>query len=463
MDTGKGKHFHCDVCSSDCTNRVRIQCAICADYDLCVPCFTSGQATGDHKPWHDYHVIEQNTYPIFDAEWGADEELLLIQGCENFGLGNWQDIADHIGNRSKEEVAKHYFDVYLNSPTYPLPDMDNHSFDNITPLEFMKQRKVRLEERRNMPLPPPKAKPVASVPLCHEIQGYMPGRLEFDYEAENDAEIPVKDLIFDPDDLMADIELKLTILDIYNSRLTTRAERKRVLILNNLLEYRKNISIDKRKSKEEKELLRKINAFIRILSPEDFNSFSNDMLNELRCRMRIQQLQNWRRHGITTIEDGNKFEKDKLIRAAHYQRMGHGPLGARHSNSATPGASGMGSGLSSGALAAGGGSMGMNGHRKAYSSPQPEFKPKIGNARAPLDILHAADFDLLSNEEKQLCATLRILPKPYLAIKNQLMKEAVKNNGILKKKDARQALKIDVNKASKIYEFFVQMGWCSQG
>lgn len=80
-----------------------------------------------------------------------------------------------------------------------------------------------------------------------------------------------------------------------------------------------------------------------------------------------------------------------------------------------------------------------------------------------MDISHAADFELLSAEEKQLCATLRILPKPYLAIKNQLMREAVKNNGVLKKKDARQALKIDVNKASKIYEFFVHMGWCSQG
>ncbi|KAG2735921.1 hypothetical protein G9P44_000011 [Scheffersomyces stipitis] len=444
----KGRLYHCDVCSSDCTNRIRIQCAICTDYDLCVPCFAAGLTTGDHKPWHDYQIIEQSTYPIFVEEWGADEELLLIQGCDTFGLGNWQDIADHIGNRSKEEVAKHYFEVYLDEKHYPLPDMSK-DFSYITPLEFLEKRKERLEYRKNLPLPPPKSKPVASVPLCHEIQGYMPGRLEFDHEAENEAEIPVKDLIFDPDDSAGDIELKLTILDIYNSRLTTRAERKRVMILNNLLEYRKNISADKRKSKEEKDLLKRINAYIRVLTPDDFEAFTKDFLSELKCRIRIQQLQQWRRNGITTIEDGNKFEKDKLIRAAHYQRMGNGALSARHSQ--TPGMISNGS---------------SNGHRKPYSSassPQPEFKPKIGSARAPLDISHAADFELLSNEEKQLCATLRILPKPYLAIKNQLMKEAVKNNGALKKKDARQALKIDVNKASKIYEFFVQMGWCSQG
>ncbi|KAI5960169.1 ADA2 [Candida pseudojiufengensis] len=417
------KLFHCDVCSSDCTNRLRVQCAICSDYDLCVPCFAAGLTTGDHKPWHDYQIIEQNTYPIFDRNWGADEELLLIQGCETFGLGNWADIADHIGNRSKEEVAQHYYKIYLESKDYPLPEM-NKDFTNIPPLQFLEERKERLEKRRNMPLPPPKGKPVASVPLCHEIQGYMPGRLEFDHEAENEAEVPIKDMIFDPDDMINDIELKLTILDIYNSRLTTRAERKRVMILNNLLEYRKNVSLDKRKSKEEKDLLKKINAYIRVLTPSDFESFTNDLLAEIRCRIRIQQLQAWRKNGITTLEDGAKYEKDKLIRSAHYIRNG-----ARH----TP------------------------------LSPPPQTQPPKPMGRTPLDITHSTDYELLSAEEKQLCATLRILPKPYLAIKNQLMKEAVKNNGVLKKKDARQVLKIDVNKASKIYEFFVQMGWLSQG
>lgn len=451
MDS-KGRLFHCDVCSSDCTNRIRIACAICTDYDLCVPCFANGSLTGDHKPWHDYQVVEQNTYPIFDEDWGADEELLLIQGCETLGLGNWQDIADHIGNRLKDEVAKHYYDVYLNSDTYPLPDM-NKDFSNISPLQFLERRKKRLEHRKNQPLPPLKAKPVASVPLCHEIQGYMPGRLEFDYEAENDAEVPVKDLIFDPDDLADEIELKLTILDIYSLRLTTRAERKRAMILNGLLEYRKNQALDKKKTREEKDLQKRINALIRVLTPDDFAQFTRDILTELKCRMRILQLQEWRRNGITTMEEGAKYEKDKLIRQNHYQRMGNGGLSARHS-SVLANESIAGSPVSANGAANG---------RKMYQSPQPEFKPKLGNARAPLDISHAADFDLLLNEEKQLCATLRIMPKPYLAIKNQLMKEAVKNGGVLKKKDARQALKIDVNKASKIYEFFVQMGWCSQG
>ena len=107
--------------------------------------------------------------------------------------------------------------------------------------------------------------------------------------------------------------------------------------------------------KEEKEFLRKINTYIRIMTPQDLEQFSADLLTELRCRLRIQQLQNWRRNGITTQEDGLKYEKDKLIRQAHYQRLGNS------------------SGLASRTLASHSLS---NGVRKILT-PQPDYKPKL--------------------------------------------------------------------------------------
>ena len=109
-----GVRYHCDVCGADITLTVRIRCAGgCEDFDLCGTCFCTGSEIGQHKAWHDYRVIEQHATPVFCPDWGVDEELLLIDGCQLYGVGNWMDIADHVGNRTKEEVEKHFVDVYI--------------------------------------------------------------------------------------------------------------------------------------------------------------------------------------------------------------------------------------------------------------------------------------------------------------------------------------------------------------
>lgn len=48
-------------------------------------------------------------------------ELLLIEGIALQGLGNWQAVSEHVGTRSKEEVEEHYYNVYINSPHWPMP------------------------------------------------------------------------------------------------------------------------------------------------------------------------------------------------------------------------------------------------------------------------------------------------------------------------------------------------------
>ena len=39
------------------------------------------------------------SFPLFDAAWGGDEELLLLEAIEMYGFGNWGDIADHVGTK----------------------------------------------------------------------------------------------------------------------------------------------------------------------------------------------------------------------------------------------------------------------------------------------------------------------------------------------------------------------------
>lgn len=57
-----------------------------------------------------------------------------------------------------------------------------------------------------------------------------------------------------------------------------------------------------------------------------------------------------------------------------------------------------------------------------------------------------------------LCSTLRIHPKPYLAIKETLVREYARRGGKLRRREARDLVKIDVNKTSKIWDFLHQAG-----
>jgi transcriptional adapter 2-alpha len=151
-------------------------------------------------------------------------------------------------------------------------------------VEFQSRKKRRIEDRKeaakNTPPTTPKKKSTASVPACHEVEGYMPGRLEFETEYTSEAEEAVQLIEFDPGDginprtgeLEPEMELKITVMDIYNARLTQRAERKKVLFEHNLLDYKKNVGLDKRRTKEEMELLKKTKPFAQIMNHGSTNS-----------------------------------------------------------------------------------------------------------------------------------------------------------------------------------------------
>jgi transcriptional adapter 2-alpha len=65
---------------------------------------------------------------------------------------------------------------------------------------------------------------------------------------------------------------------------------------------------------------------------------------------------------------------------------------------------------------------------------------------------------MLHPQEKDLCSGLRIYPRPYLIIKDMLLREYT-TKGVLKLTHAKGLLKIDPSKTAKIYEFFVDVGW----
>lgn len=512
--------------------QVRISCAesICVDYDLCVQCFANGQTSKNHDPrTHRYCVIEQNSIPVYTEDWGADEELLLLEGAEKYGLGSWADISEHIGGyRNKDEVRDHYINTYVNSNLFPLPELadprDTRLFEKIPKDEFQARKKRRIEERKDAaksaPPATPKQKPTASVPSCHEVQGFMPGRLEFETEFANDAEEAVQHMQFEPGDgidpvsgeMDEETTLKMTVFDIYNSRLMARMERKRIMFEHSLLEYKRNSLVDKKRTKEERDLFNKAKPFVRMMNHADFESLTRDFALEQNLRSAIQQLQEWKTMGISDLKQGEKYETEKQNRAQRAQPQGQFDRLAssmqKKANQPQPETVSEVSKLT-------GPELPHRFQKKHKIEPQfadtkpaepndfdkmfaedpndalspPAQKPKVRYVVQPLNGIipwkleeerpAPQEFQLLGEEEIQICNALHIRPKPYLTIKEALIREAMKQGGFLKKKDARIICRvsdlswqsddgltlsqIDVNKANRIFDFMIHSGWICKG
>lgn len=490
-----GTKYHCDVCSIDITSTVRISCADseCRDYDLCVPCFARGEKSKNHDPQtHPYRVVEQNSIPIYTEDWGADEELLMLEGSERYGLGSWMDVAEHIGGyREKDEVRDHYIGTYIDSSLFPLPELADPKntllSENLPKEEFQARKKRRIEERKEAaktaPPATPKQKPTASVPACHEVQGFMPGRLEFESEHLNDAEEAVQHMTFESGDgtdpvtgeMDEETILKMTVFDIYNSKLIQRAERKKIIFEHQLLEYKKNQALVKRRTKEENDLLNKAKPFAKMMNHDDFEAFNKDLLYEHNLRQAIAQLQEWRMNGVTDLRNGERYEHDKAARIQRQNPPGQFDRMTQYSNpkrkeKEMDNVASEASRLVTPDLP-------MRFQRKPKSVPvfadsapavENEFdklfaetngpelnataKAKTRYAIQPLsgvtpwrleeDKSLAPDLQLLSEEEVQLCNALHVRPKPYLVMKEGLLREAMKQGGSMRKKEARGVCRV---------------------
>lgn len=99
------------------------------------------------------------------------------------------------------------------------------------------------------------------------------------------------------------------------------------------------------------------------------------------------------------------------------------------------------------------------------TSPKPSGSNAsiIRKPAAPLNLANSPSLHLLTPAEQTLCSQLRILPKPYLVIKETLVREYARRGGKLRRREARDLVKVDVNKTSRVWDFLVQAGFLQIG
>lgn len=97
--------------------------------------------------------------------------------------------------------------------------------------------------------------------------------------------------------------------------------------------------------------------------------------------------------------------------------------------------------------------------RLSFSCSIPSYNDLLYRLAAPLNLANSPSLHLLTPAEQTLCSQLRILPKPYLVIKETLVREYARRGGKLRRREARDLVKIDVNKTSRVWDFLVQAGF----
>ncbi|KAH0286523.1 SWIRM-domain-containing protein [Aureobasidium namibiae CBS 147.97] len=120
-----GKQYFCYSCGKDCT-RVRYHNSkappasvagkngALLKFDLCPTCFMEGRYPNSTGP-ADYTKLENEKYTTIadrEAPWADSELLLLLEGLELFDE-NWEQIATHVGSRTREECVLKFLQLEI--------------------------------------------------------------------------------------------------------------------------------------------------------------------------------------------------------------------------------------------------------------------------------------------------------------------------------------------------------------
>ncbi|OAY41154.1 hypothetical protein MANES_09G078400v8 [Manihot esculenta] len=472
---GKRALYHCNYCNKDITGKIRIKCVMCPDFDLCIECFSVGAEVTPHKSSHTYRVMDNLSFPLICPDWNADDEILLLEGIEMYGLGNWAEVAEHVGTKSKEMCIEHYTNIYMNSPFFPLPDMSHVVGKNRKELLAMAKghgedkkgtsmlgehtlkeespfspSRVKVEEMHkggpsgrlisNINADPQTDRSFKGKKLNSsgnegslvEASGYNPKRQEFDPEYDNDAEQLLAEMEFKDTDTEDERELKLRVLRIYSKRLDERKRRKEFILERNLL-YPNHFEKDL--SPEERALCRRYDVFMRFHSKEEHEDLLQTVISEHRTLKRIQELKEARAAGCRTSAEADKYLEDKRKREAEENSQ-------RAKESVQVGPSNQG---------------GPNVFMASESVCKDSNPRPAGQYINDLDALSFYETQLLSEAEKRLCHEIKLPPPLYLKMQEVMTKEIFSGN-VTKKSDAHPLFKLEASKIDRVYDVLVKKG-----
>ncbi|KAJ0173642.1 hypothetical protein K1T71_010791 [Dendrolimus kikuchii] len=319
--------YNCTYCQEE-INGVRVKCAECVDFDICLQCFSLGAEIGQHKNDHSYQYMDSGAFGIFlgRSSWSANEEVRLLDAIEQFGFGNWEDIAKHIETKSPEEAKDEYITRYLEG------SIGRATWGNV---ESTSRPSLHCADRDDGPLGPSAVSrlPHLAVTADEAAQlGYMPNRDDFEREHDHEAEQLISALSLNSEDDELDVALKLSQVDIYTRRLRERTRRKRLVRDYQLVSVFFNNQRNKQKTlgkhaKEKKEFTDRLRWSAQFLGRAEQGGAVAGLWRERELRVRLAELHRYRLAGVTRLEECAHYDQHAAVR-----RHPHGSSGCLEAN-----------------------------------------------------------------------------------------------------------------------------------
>ncbi|KAL1319580.1 hypothetical protein AAHE18_15G288100 [Arachis hypogaea] len=510
---GKGALYHCNYCNKDISRMIRIKCAVCQDFDLCIECFSVGAEVTPHKSNHPYMIMVASiSASMFTVK--RYEEMLLLEGIEMYGFGNWNEVAEYVGTKSKSQCIDHYNAIYMNSPCFPLPDLSHVMGKNKEELlEMAKGHEVKKEcpatAKLTLKEEPPLSEGINSeesnraevtnptsmltsvcgktysstIKKASNVSQNADGVKMEEYQSDRSigekkpklsgkvepsvTELSGYSFKREEFEVEYDNDAEQVLADMEFKDIDTESEREMKLhvlrIYSRRLDERKRRKnfilernllypdpFEKSLSPEEVEICQRYKVFTRFHSKEEHMELLKNIIEEHRLIKRIQDLQEAHTAGYQTSTEAYKFIEQKKKEAERVvKENNHIGVGAK----ILPRPNYLKGELDSNSL----------GLHKDITAPLSGVKypavaiQDISRSLEEWDISGFAGAELLSESEINLCNEIRILPSHYFKMQHVLSSEISKGN-ISKKCDAHRLFKVEPSKVDRVYDMLIKKG-----
>ncbi|XP_049784446.1 transcriptional adapter 2B-like isoform X1 [Schistocerca gregaria] len=438
--------YNCTYCQEDITG-LRIKCAECPDFDLCLQCFSAGGEIGQHRNDHAYQFMDSGAIGVGLGRggWSAREELHLLNAIEQYGFGNWEDISRHIETRTSEEAKEEYISRFIEGSigrlTWPPAQSSKSKLTDQTCTNS-----DPLSPTLTAQLPPMDITPEEATQL-----GYMPQRDDFEREYDNGAESLVSSLFVNNiEDEELDIALKLAQVDMYTRHLRERARRKRLvrdyqLVSQFFASNRKDRPVQRKKlSKEEREFQDRMRVFTQFHTAQEHEHFLHNLQRERELRLRISELMRYRRNGLTQHEECTHFEQQRLQFEEWKEKRSGSSGSILSSQSRKRERNDDGSS-----------SIEERSTCRSSRSPSHDSSGDGVETMTPEEISTLPEYHLLTPHEVKLCTSLNMKPSQYLTWKTLLLREHGRKGA--KKEDFLSSE--NSGPETQILHYLVNSGW----